>query len=412
MELVERLKNKVSYYIYKTVNDEEANHFAEEKKEKEQEQKQVEDTKTEKYDDVPPATTEATETIVGVDTKYIWAKVKEYATYFLNVLLIPLLALYMASFVSNELIMYPAGIRIVFFLFTLFICATTKWVTYAMCTYYFGKKIYQTYLNRERDDKPNPPIRLMPKIFAFLPIMIKDPNASGFLESLKRPFQYLKEDADEANEFGKTSRDSLNDIMETYKTSLKESFPFYETVKTNDIFVKRQEQLDEHFSEMHDQPQKRIIAPTLPTTINQQNIQQNVQKEARVAEQNAQAAKFIENAKAKQAAATQFFAPQAAPNQETPQVNQEMPQVNQEATPVNQEVSQVNQEKTQVNQEKPPVNQEATPVNKDKTPVNKEKEARNAEQNAQAAKFVENAKAKQAAATQFFAPQASPQTKP
>ena len=415
MELVERLKNKVSYYIYKTVNDEEANHFAEEKKEKEQEQKQVEDTKTEKYDDVPPATTEATETIAGVDTKYIWAKVKEYATYFLNVLLIPLLALYMASFVSNELIMYPAGIRIVFFLFTLFICATTKWVTYAMCTYYFGKKIYQTYLNRERDDKPNPPIRLMPKIFAFLPIMIKDPNASGFLESLKRPFQYLKEDADEANEFGKTSRDSLNDIMETYKTSLKESFPFYETVKTNDIFVKRQEQLDEHFSEMHDQPQKRIIAPTLPTTINQQNVQQNVQKEARVAEQNAQAAKFVENAKAKQAAATQFFAPQAAPNQETPQVNQEVspvnqekPLVNQETPPVNQEKPPVNQEKPQVNQEATPVNQEKPPVNKDKTPVNKKKEARNAEQNAQAAKFVENEKAKQAAATQFFAPQTKP----
>jgi hypothetical protein len=65
-----------------------------------------------------------------------------------------------------------------------------------------------------------------------------------------------------------------------------------------------------------------------------------------------------------------------------------------------------------VNQEATPVNQEATPVNKDKTPVNKEKEARNAEQNAQAAKFVENAKAKQAAATQFFAPQAKPQETP
>lgn len=335
MELVERLKNKVSYYIYKTVNDEEANHFAEEKKEKEEEQKQVEDTKTEKYDDTPPATTEATETIGGVDTKYIWAKVKEYVIYFWNVLLIPLLALFMASFVANELIMYPVGIRLIFFAFTLFICATTKWVIYAMCIYYFGKKIYQNYLNRERDDKPDPPIRLMPKIFAFLPIMIKDPNASGFLESLKRPFQYLKEDDDVANEFGKTSKDSLNDIMETYKTSLKESFPFYETVKTNDIFVKRQEQLDEHFSEMHDQPQKRIIEPTLPPTINQQNVQQNVQKEARVAEQNAQAAKFVENAKAKQAASTQFFAPQAAPpvNQEKPQVNQEKEQANPQETP-------------------------------------------------------------------------------
>ena len=36
-ELVERLKNKISYYIYKTVNDDEANEFANEKKEKEKE---------------------------------------------------------------------------------------------------------------------------------------------------------------------------------------------------------------------------------------------------------------------------------------------------------------------------------------------------------------------------------------
>ena len=351
MELVERLKNKVSYYIYKTVNDDEANHFAEEKKEKEQEQKETEDTKKEQYDDVPP-TTKATETIAGVDTQYIWAKVKEYGTYFLNVLLIPLLALYMASFVANELIMYPVGVRLVFFMFTLFICATTKWVTYAMCTYYIAKKIYQSYLNRERDDAPNPPIRLMPKIFAFLPIMIKDPNASGFLESLKRPFQYLKEDADMANEFGKTSRDSLRDIMEEYKTSLQDSFPFYDTVKTNDIFVKRQEQLDEHFTEMHDQPQKRIVEPVLPPTINEN-----------VKAQNAQAQKFVENAQAKQQATTAMFAPQAtATNQTVPAVNKEKSVVNQTAPSVNQEKSAVNQTAPNVIQTAPNVIQTAPNV--------------------------------------------------
>jgi hypothetical protein len=266
----------------------------------------------------------------------------------------------MASFVANELIMYPAGVRLVFFMFTLFICATTKWVTYAMCTYYIAKKIYQSYLNRERDDAPNPPIRLMPKIFAFLPIMIKDPNATGFLESLKRPFQYLKEDADMANEFGKTSRDSLRDIMEEYKTSLQDSFPFYNTVKTNKIFIKRQEQLDEHFTEMHDQPQKRIVEPVLPPTINEN-----------VKAQNAQAQKFVENAQAKQQAATAMFAPQATDtNQTAPIVNQTAPNVIKAANAVNKEKTVVNQTAPNVIKTAPAVNQTAPSVNQEKPATN------------------------------------------
>jgi arylsulfatase A-like enzyme len=34
-----------------------------------------------------------------------------------------------------------------------------------MSLFYTARKLYEKYLNRDRDDKPNPPIKLMPKIF-------------------------------------------------------------------------------------------------------------------------------------------------------------------------------------------------------------------------------------------------------
>jgi hypothetical protein len=141
---------------------------------------------------------------------------------------------------------------------------------------------------------------------------------------------------------------------------LQDSFPFYNTVKTNDIFVKRQEQLDEHFTEMHDQPQKRIAEPVLPQTINEN-----------VKAQNAQAQKFVENARARQQAATAMFAPQTtATNQAAPAVNQTAPNVIQEKPVVNQAVPSVIQEKPAVNQAAPVTNQTAPVVNKEKPATN------------------------------------------
>ena len=327
MELVERLKNKVSYHIYKTVNDDEANQYIEEKKEKEEkEEKEKEEKKEEKkdekkeqYNDTPPNAVASTDKPGALNKNYIIAKIQNLASYFWNVLFIPLLAIIVASFVANELIIYPAGVRLVFFIFTVVICCKTIWVTYVITGFYFLKWLYQKYINR---DKPDPPIRIMPTIFATLPLFVENPNDGGFMKAIKSPFTYLKEEnagiknslktktvidpkTGEEREIadGPTEKELLDGLMENYRSSLTDSFPFYETAKkSNQIFNEREVQLEEYFKTMHERPQLKNTnsnaneAP-LPPVINQ----------------NKQANEFVQQVKANQKAATQFLAPPVAP---------------------------------------------------------------------------------------------------
>ena len=274
-ELIERLKNKINYYIYKTVNDDDANKFAEEKKEEEP-------VKPEVFNDTPAATTDTKITPASVVTK-IWS----YIVYIFQVAFFPCLAVLLASFIANDLIIYPPGVRLIFFIFTLFICITQVWIASGLGLIYFGKKLYEIYLNRERDDKPNPPIRIMPKIFAILPLMVKDPNKTGFFEFFKYPFQYLKEIPDEPNKNGFTYRGILTDLMDKYKASLSESFPYYEQVKDKPIFKSRQIEFDEQFDKMHEQsqliqPKEELVEAPLPSTIeeNQAKKEANIKMKA------------------------------------------------------------------------------------------------------------------------------------
>jgi hypothetical protein len=184
----------------------------------------------------------------------------------------------MASFVANELIIYPAGIRFVFFMFTLFICLTTTWLTYAMTGFYFLKWVYQKYVNR---DKPNPPIRLMPKIFGMLPLVVENPNDGTFMKTIKSPFTYLKEaDAAKKNELNeKTEETMLQEMMAAYKASLTQSFPYYESAKkSNQIFNTREEQLEEYFDTVHKRPELKkepVASQNTPVPLTIQANQQN-----------------------------------------------------------------------------------------------------------------------------------------
>ena len=312
-ELVERLKNKISYYIYKTVNDDEANEFANEKKEKEKENLPIK----EEYDDnsakntlssaIQSSDKSTTDDPNKIDIQRILTTTVDKVTYFIKTYIYVLLIICVASFVANELIIYPAGVRFIFFVFTIVICWMQNWIAVAMGSYYIGKKAYEKYINRERKEKPDPPIRLMPKIFAFLPLMVKDPNASGILEFFKYPFQYLKEDVGEdTNEFKQTHRDVLDEIMNKYQESLKNSFPYYENVKDEAIFKLRTQEFNEHLSKMHLQLEKEVEETpvnTLPPTINATKPAIN---------RNAESEQFLKEVKEKQNRAATFFAPQSA----------------------------------------------------------------------------------------------------
>lgn len=240
-DFLKRLQNKITYYVYKTVNDDDANEYA---KKKQQTLKEVKEVK-EDYNSAPPSIAALKQTTDNrIDIDRILTELYDYFLLFVRYVLYPLLCIYLSSLVANDLIVYPAGVRIVFFVLILFLCASFVHVTVGMSLFYTARKLYEKYLNRDRDDKPNPPIKLMPKIFAMLPISTTT-SESSFNNFFMYPFRYLKDqNAEKENIF-------LQELMKKYTDSLNESFPYYEKVKGDSIFVSRKEELDKEIKEMH-----------------------------------------------------------------------------------------------------------------------------------------------------------------
>lgn len=247
-DFLERLKNKITYYVYKTVNDDDANQYADQKK-KQEEAKQEEPLKSEdkeQYTAAPLAS--ATDTFEDTDTlnlSLIGTQVWNYLVYFFKIGFFPLLSVYLASLIANELIMYPPAIRFVFFVFTLFSCLTNTMIAGGVGIFYGGKKIYEKYVNREREGKPNPPIRIMPRIFGILPLTTYE-SESSITNFFLYPFRYLKGITNEKD------TKLLETIMKEYKNSLDESFPYYEKIKGEAQFVARKKEMDKMIDTMHE----------------------------------------------------------------------------------------------------------------------------------------------------------------
>ena len=239
-DFLKRLQNKITYYVYKTVNDDDANEYAQKKQDT---LKEVSEVK-EEYDSAPSTTVFKQSTVSGIDIDRILTELYDYFLLFCRYVLYPLLCIYLSSLVANDLIVYPVGVRIVFFVLILFLCASFVHVTVGMSLFYTARKLYEKYLNRERDDKPKPPIKLMPKIFAMLPITTTI-SESSFYNFFMYPFRYFKDqNAEKENVF-------LQKLMKKYTDSLNESFPYYEQIKGDSMFVSRKKELDKVISEMH-----------------------------------------------------------------------------------------------------------------------------------------------------------------
>jgi hypothetical protein len=264
-DLIQRLQNKISYMLYKSVNDDDANTYAEQKKADKEE-------KTESYDDVPPATTDPiTDSSANAPTDQlrvsrIYNKVIEYLQTFYTTYFYYIIAIFVASLVANDLIMYPASMRAIFFVAVLIICISSTFIAGAGGLYYVIRKAYELYVNRKRDDQPSQFIRIMPKIFALLPLITYDPNRNGLLRFLLYPFIYVKDTpspAEEPNaENNLSTRNSkkkeaviLDEIMKQYLDALNEGFSYYTKIKTEPIFARRQREMDKMIDEMHAVPE-------------------------------------------------------------------------------------------------------------------------------------------------------------
>jgi hypothetical protein len=256
-DFLKRLQNKLTYYIYKTVNDDEANQYAEQKQPKEQPTEIKEELTAA---DIPIAPT----TVDKLDISRIFDNVYNKGSELVSILFYPILSLYLASLVANELIVYPAPIRLIFFILVLVLCNIFVYIPILMTGFYICKKLYEMYLNREQDP-PQPPVKLMPKIFAMVPFTTYTSD-NGLVNLFLYPFRYLKgNNAEKDLSF-------LQVLMKKYTDSLNESFPYYEVIRTTEeIFVDRKKNFDKMEDDMH-KITKPKEAPKEPNQPNQSNM--------------------------------------------------------------------------------------------------------------------------------------------
>jgi hypothetical protein len=186
------------------------------------------------------------------DVKYILKQVWRNLKRIIRATFFPFLALLFASFVANEMIIYPAPIRLAFFLFTAVICFLSRTILVVVGMFYLCKWGYSYYVNEMSD---GPKRLIMPTLFAFLPLTTREyPNR--FKNFFARPFQY-------GERWSKRDARELDTRMELYQASLKDSFPFIEAIKTQEPYQGRLQKIQKNFSELH----KEMAPPTAPLAL-------------------------------------------------------------------------------------------------------------------------------------------------
>jgi len=275
-----KLKNKVAYQIHSAVDDPEAKEFAEkqdkekqEKKEKEkqekhekekQEKQESQDTQKETFQAPPP---ESDSAVVRIVQKMFY-----YTKEAIRSAFYPVLTLLMASLIANEMIVYPAPIRLGFFLFTLFVCMVIKPVIFLLGFYFLCKKGYDYYINELMWQEGMPKEIIMTSLFAFLPLTTNE--SEGRIKNFfMKPFQY-------GGQFSQKDGEELAKRMEMYDEDLRQAFPYLEKIKNKEPFQARLEKITTQMKTLHDfvelpdsddeeepEPKEANGSPPLPPTI-------------------------------------------------------------------------------------------------------------------------------------------------
>jgi hypothetical protein len=136
--------------------------------------------------------------------------------------------------------MFPAPIRIIFFIFVFFICIFSHFIAIILIIFYTIKGGYSFYLNT-MTDHPNP--NLMPTIFSLLPISTYKPETQ-IGSFLLYPFRYPKSDS---------NLNILPNIMKTYYNDLIDSFQNFNKIKNIPLFDKNIKKIENNFEHLHDQ---------------------------------------------------------------------------------------------------------------------------------------------------------------
>jgi hypothetical protein len=262
--IMSQLKNKVSYRLKETiegiVNDPEANEYAKEKAESKSSVATVEgldklpgglsldsiksgmssdngDLSSVKISDDMSANVSAVEKMLK-KMKAIALRIKDRM---INIFITFIIPLILAMFVANESVMYPAPVRIIYFVFTFVLCYVSQTAVILLGMVYLGKFVYDYYVNKM--EKRGIPL-IVPPILAILPVKIFDPSApAGFFKDLVNfPLTYPRNERGDKN---------LLLIMNDYMESLKNSFTYLDNVKSMPMFVEKLKKIDENMEQLH-----------------------------------------------------------------------------------------------------------------------------------------------------------------
>ena len=262
--LLTNLKNKVTYNLHQAVNDPDANEFA--SNQPESPPPVTEKVENDDYFEI--STTDDPNTFNG---NRLLRKIGNQTIRMIKKGFFPVMALILSMYVTNELIVYSAPIRLIFFIVTFLICYLFTPFSIILAGYYLCKSGYGYYLNNLSD---GPKTKIMPTIFALLPLTTDIP-VSSLGAFFMYPFTYPKNDKDAKK---------LPIIMNNYMESLKKSFAYFDKIKNLPFVAEGFKKMEENMEHLHDIPKKpEPVTPpsssssssSLPATIEKPKNQSN-----------------------------------------------------------------------------------------------------------------------------------------
>lgn len=257
-ETLDNLKNKIEYKIHTFAYDPAANEYVKENKQKQQpegltianQNENADKSKQEENKDTSD-TPSKIKTATGTDDPDTFSFkrfMKRFWQGFTGALkwgIIPFFALMMAMIIANDLIVYPAPLRVIGFVLTFFITLINPIALIGIILYYAGVGAYGYIQNRKLPDDKK--LMYLPQIFALLPVLVQDYNStessSKLMNILSYPFKYPKT-AENASQ--------LPTIMKQYLEENEKSFSNFDTYKNREPFASAYNDLKQSILTMHE----------------------------------------------------------------------------------------------------------------------------------------------------------------
>jgi hypothetical protein len=236
-----KFKNLVLYKINNAISDPKAEKYATEIAKNKEEKKKEEQFSPQINTTVDIITADTTK----FNIKRLLNKILDQTIDFLKKAFFPFVALMLAMIVANEMIVYTAPVRIIFFIFTFLVCFFAPSLCTILGIFYILKGAYSYYINNMTGKLPSEKLKIMPTIYALLPITTYAPESS-LGKFFYYPFRYPK---------SVKSETELPKIMDAYLKTLIESFKDFDSIKNQPIFSDQLKQLEGKFEKLHEKTQ-------------------------------------------------------------------------------------------------------------------------------------------------------------